>query len=191
MPVNTLADYKPLFKLARKRGVKIQAVVIHPVVMAQLWEAIWKMGENPLPYQFRSWKRFWKKPDARTFLFGVPVFLNPSVPPGIVGIGTLSPMPPDLAEMFKSDFNLLPQTPAAPAQDQGALQMLSESVSREHASLSDLLVKSMDGIEGASGVVVLRFYGDRFDVTSNFNPLECQAVMQRTCMRMMANGMEG
>lgn len=202
MPVNSLADYKPLFKLARKRGVKIQGVVIHPVVMAQLWQAIWQMGENPLPYQFRTWKRFWRKPDARAYLFGVPVMLNPSVPPGHVRIATLTPMPPDLAEKFMGGFNLLPNPPAEaqpspvagqiPNQDnRGALQMLSESVNRDNVSLADLLVKSMDGIEGANGVVVLRFYGDRFDITSNFNPLECQAVIQRTAMRIMAGGMEG
>ncbi len=201
MPINSLSDYKQLFKLARKRGVKIQAVVIHPVVITQLCEAIWKIGENPFPYQFRTWKRFWRNPDARAFIFGVPVAMNPSVPPGHIGIATLTPMPPDLAEMFKSKFSLLPNSPAEaqspvaahiPAQDErGTLQMLSDSVNLEHASLSDLLIKSMDGIEEANGIVVLRFYGDSFDVTTNYNPLECQAVIQRTAMRIMSEGLNG
>lgn len=194
MSVSTIADYKPLFALARKRGVKVYAVVVHPASIHELVKSIAALGDNPYPYVRRTWKRLWRKPDMRPHLFGVPVALNSAIPAGLVGCATLSPMPPDLAEMFSGDLNLLPSPTSLPVQpepEKGALQMLADSVNVNDATLSDLMVKAMDGMDGATGVVVLRFWGDMFDVTTNFNPLECQAVLQRSAMRVMSEGLQG
>jgi len=53
------------------------------------------------------------------------------------------------------------------------------------------MVKAMDGVDTANGLIVLRFWDNNFDVTTNFNPLEVQTAMQRALMRITSDGMEG
>ena len=198
MPVTNLADYKPLFKLVKARGIDIQAVVCNPGTVIDLVKEISRLGENPFPRCCRTWKRLWKKPDPRPFLYGIPVVCNPTVQMGHVGFATLMPMPPDLAEMFNGELRVgepepLQQAQASPPSpvEPGVMSMLSESVNRQTASLTDLMVKAMDNVDTANGLIVLRFWDNHFDVTTNFNPLEVQTAIQRALMRITSDGMEG
>jgi hypothetical protein len=195
MPVTNLADYKPLFKLAKSRGIDIQAVVCNPGTVVALVDEIVRIGEKPFLRCRRTWKRLWRKPDPRPFLYGVPVICNPTIPMGHVGMATLMPMPPDLAEMFKGDLKIgstePSQTVPLPPVEPGVMSMLSESVNGQKASLTDLMVKAMDNVDTANGLIVLRFWDNYFDVTTNFNPLEVQTAIQRALMRITSDGMEG
>ena len=195
MPVTNLADYKPLFKMAKDRGIDIQAVVCNPGTVVALVDEIVRIGEKPFPRCRRTWKRLWRKPDPRPFLYGIPVVCNPTIPMGCVGTATMMPMPTDLAQLFLGDLKIgvtepLQTAPLAPV-DPGVLSMLNKSVNGQKASLSDLMVKAMDEVDTANGLIVLRFWDNHFDVTTNFNPLEVQTAIQRALMRITSDGMEG
>jgi len=195
MPVTNLSDYKPLLKIAKSRGIEIHAVVCHPNTVVALIKEIARLGEDPFPRCRRTWKRFWRKPDPRPFLYGIPVVCSPTIPMGHVGMATLMPMPTDLAQLFLGDLKIGVTEPSqtAPLEpiDPGVMSMLSESVNGQKASLSDLMVKAMDGVDTANGLIVLRFWDNNFDVTTNFNPLEVQTAMHRALMRITSDGMEG
>lgn len=202
MPVNKISDYKPLFKLAAKRGYKVHAVVCHPETLVPLVRAIALCGENPFPNCQRTWRRLWRKPDMRPFLYGVPVVGNLMLERGRVGVASMMPFPPDLSEMFAGSLRIeLPaaeqnqvnanhETPVPASDEPGATAMLAQSVNRQDATLSDLMFKAMESVDTADGLIILRYFGGHFDVTTSYNPLEVQTVLQRTMMFIAANGIK-
>lgn len=158
--------------------------------------------EETLGFLGRRWFHWRRRSQQLLALFGVPVIENNFLPESFISL-QLAPVPGQFQPNLSTGAQQQSQQNAAPDKafwqkggspqpaanpDTPTLSDLSSS-DAERPTVSDVLIRAMEGADSLKGVAVVRIYrnGD-VDLCANVNKFELQGVLQHAQMWVMQNG---
>jgi len=193
--VGSLENFKKALWRLRKKGIEFDSLVVNPNSIESLLRYVVEWGADPFPAKRFSWRHPFRKRDPRPYFCGVPIQLSDTIPRG--AIGTVADFDEDevpevvrqfkkMSERNKRDDAVSPGGQVAP---EGVGAEMAKST-EDPKTLTDMMIKAMEGMEKAHHIIILRFFDGSMDTFSNYSTLEMQAVLQQALIRVMQGGGE-